>query len=54
VPVPANLSGLPKDSVANASQILTVDRAFLGERAGKLPPKKLELVMSGIDVVLGR
>jgi hypothetical protein len=31
-----------------------VDREFLGERCGKLPPKKLALVMNGIDVVLGR
>ena len=47
-------TGLPKDSVANVSQIITVDREFLTERCGRLPPKKLALVMSGIDVVLGR
>jgi mRNA interferase MazF len=52
--LPAKLSGLPKDSVANASQIIAVHREFLSERCGKLPPKKLALVMSGIDVVLGR
>jgi mRNA interferase MazF len=48
------VTGLPKDSVANASQIIALDRQFLSERVGKLPPKKLALVMSGIDVVLGR
>ena len=52
--VPAATSGLPKDSVANASQIIAIDRTLLGERVGKIPPKKLELVMTGIDVVLGR
>jgi mRNA-degrading endonuclease toxin of MazEF toxin-antitoxin module len=46
--------GLSKDSVANVSQIVAVDRRFLTERCGKLPPRKLALVMSGIDVVLGR
>ena len=48
------LTGLPKDSVANASQIVALDRQCLSERVGKLPSKKLALVMSGIDVVLGR
>jgi len=46
--------GLQKDSVANASQIIAVDRAFLAERVAKLPPKNFAQVMSGIDVVLGR
>ena len=50
----STLTGLPKDSVANASQIVTLDRQCLSERVGKLPSKKLALVMSGIDVVLGR
>jgi mRNA-degrading endonuclease toxin of MazEF toxin-antitoxin module len=40
--------------VANASQIITVDQAFLTERVAKLPPKHLAQVMSGIDVVLGK
>ena len=50
----ARVSRLPKDSVANASQIVAVDRAFLAERVGKLVPKDLAQVMSGVDVVLGR
>jgi len=50
----SGLTGLPKDSVANVSQIVTLDRRCLSDRAGKLPGKKLALVMSGIDVVLGR
>jgi len=52
--LPANAAGLPKDSVANASQIVTVDRAFLTERVAKLPPRHFAQVMSGIDIVLGR
>lgn len=52
--LPANETGLPKESVANVSQLVTLDRADLTERTGKLPRPKLELVLSGIDVVLGR
>lgn len=47
-------TALPKDSVANVSQILTLDRASLGERVGKLPAAKLDLILRGIDVVLGK
>jgi mRNA interferase MazF len=50
----AKLTGLPKDSVANVSQIVTLDRSALTERVGKLSKAKLELVLVGIDVVLGR
>ena len=52
--LPANATGLPKESVANVSQLVTLDKADLTERTGKLPKPKLELVLSGIDVVLGR
>jgi len=50
----ARLTGLPKDSVANVSLIVTVDKDLLTDRVGKLPRHKLELVLSGIDVVLGK
>jgi mRNA interferase MazF len=52
--LPTRLTGLPKDSVANVSQIVTLDKSLLADRAGKLPRAKLEAVLSGIDVVLGR
>ena len=47
-------NGLPKESVANASLIVAVDKSLLGERTGKLSKAKLELVLSGIDIILGR
>lgn len=47
-------SGLSKQSVANVSQILTLDRAILDERVGRLPASRLRLILQGIDVVLGR
>ena len=49
-----NLTGLPKDSVANVSQVITLDRAVLIERTGKLSRAKIELLLAGLDVVLGR
>jgi mRNA interferase MazF len=54
VPLSARLTGLPKNSVANVSQIVTVDKDILTTRVGKLPLSKLELVLSGIAVILGK
>jgi len=54
VSLPARFTGLPKDSVANVSQLVSVDRVLLTERMGKVPRAKLELIFSGIDVILGR
>lgn len=50
----AQQTGLPKDSVANVSQIVTLDKTLLTDRAGRLSRMQLKLVLSGIDVVLGR
>ena len=47
-------TGLPKDSVANVSQVVTLDRTTLNERVGKLSRAKLHLILAGIDVVLDR
>ena len=47
-------TGLGRDSVANVSQIVAVDRNVLTERVGRLPDADLELVLTGIDLVLGR
>jgi mRNA interferase MazF len=47
-------TGLPKDSIANISQIVALERAILEERVGRISRKQLDLVLAGIDVVLGR
>ena len=47
-------TGLSKDSVANVSQIVTLDRAVLTERAGRLSSAKFDLLLRGIDIMLGR
>jgi mRNA interferase MazF len=52
--IEAATSGLPRDSVANVSQIVTLDRSLLSERVGALPSEVLNLILTGIDVVLGR
>ena len=50
----ARLTGLPKESIANVSQIVSLDKTLLTDRSGKLPRTKLGLVLSGIDIVLGK
>ena len=54
VPLSARSTGLPKASVANVSQLVTLDHEALTECAGRLSASSLELVLAGIDVVLGR
>ena len=50
--VPKRVSGLPKDSVANVSQVVTVDRNALTERAGKVSSEILGAVGVGLRLVL--
>jgi len=50
----ARTTRLPKDSVANVSQLVALDRSTLQEHIVKLPPRRIEAILSGIDVVLGR
>jgi mRNA interferase MazF len=46
-------TGLPRASVANVSQITTLDRDWLTDKAGELSERELQLVLSGIEVLLG-
>ncbi len=50
--LPGGSSGLARDSVVNVSQLLTLDRSFLTELAGALPPRLLRLVDDGLHLVL--
>lgn len=54
VELPAKVTGLPKDSVANVSQIVTLDKNTLTDRAGRLTDSKLDLILFGIEVLLSR
>ena len=49
-----NATGLPKESVAIVSLIVAVDKRQLTECVGKLTRRELDLVLGGIDTVLGR
>ena len=48
VSLPARVTGLPKDSVANVSQIVALDKDLLTELTGKLQRAKLELLLTGL------
>ena len=50
--IPAKASGLRKDSVANVSQVITVDREFLIELAGRVRGQVLKDVENGLRLVL--
>ena len=45
-------TGLPQDSVANVSQLVTIDKRLLTEPAGSLPPKLLSQIEAGLRLVL--
>ena len=51
--IPAKASGLRKDSVANVSQVITVDREFLIELAGRVRGQFLKDVENGLRLILG-
>jgi len=51
--VPAKAAGLPRDSVANVSQVITIDRDFLTELAGRIKCPVLTDIEAGLRLVLG-
>jgi mRNA interferase MazF len=50
----AAVTRLARDSVANVSLVVALDKGQLTERAGKIPHRQLELILSGLDVIFGR
>ena len=50
--LPKKSTGLPKDSVANVSQIITIDKRFLTKRISNLPRPLYEKVEAGLELVL--
>ena len=54
VTLSAQVTNLPEDSVANASQVISLDKDLLFKHVGQLTRAKLELVLAGLDAVLGR
>jgi mRNA interferase MazF len=48
----AKKAGLSKDSVANVSQIITLDKTFLREKVGELNQRTMQLIDEGMRLVL--
>jgi mRNA interferase MazF len=46
-------TGLDRESVANVSQILTLDKHFLSEQAGRLDARTMQQIDEGLALVLG-
>ena len=43
---------LPKDSVVNISQVITVNKSDLTEKIGSVPPAKLKEVIEGVKLLI--
>ena len=52
--LPAKSTGLDRDSVAQASQIMTADKSQLIEPIGRISERQLGQLMAKLDVALGR
>ncbi len=52
VTVAARSTGLARDSIINISQLLTIDRMLLTEKAGLIPARKMQQVDQGLRLVL--
>ena len=50
--LPQKLAGLPKDSVLNVSQVVTIDKSCLTEKLGILSPGVIDQVEKGLRLVL--
>ena len=46
-------SGLPRASVVNVSQVITLDRTLLTKRVKLLPSKAMRQISTGLQLVLG-
>jgi mRNA interferase MazF len=51
VPLEKGDANLPKASVVNVSQILTIDKSELTERTGKLPPNTIASIRAGLQLL---
>ncbi|MCB8945980.1 MAG: type II toxin-antitoxin system PemK/MazF family toxin [Ardenticatenaceae bacterium] len=52
VPLAARVSGLPKESVVNVSQLLTIDKSLLTEKVGQLSVTKMQQIDRGLRLAL--
>lgn len=52
VPLASGTGGLPEDSVANVSQVVTLEKTDLGDRLGALNRSTFRRVEAGLRLVL--
>lgn len=52
MPVAAEETGLPKDSVVNVFQVVTIDKSFLTEQVGHIGARALLAVEDGLRTAL--
>jgi mRNA interferase MazF len=50
--LPARQTGLPKDCVANISQLVTLNKDALTEQAGIVPTRLLDRIEAGLRLIL--
>jgi len=50
--LPAKSTGLPRDSVANVTQIVTLDEGYLSRQVGQISPRLMARVDNGLRRVL--
>jgi mRNA interferase MazF len=50
--LPSKDTGLPKDSAAVVTQVITLDQDYLMERAGKVPSRLMARVDAGLKLAL--
>jgi mRNA interferase MazF len=48
------VTGLAKDSVANVSQIVSLDKSILTERCGRVLDSSLRQIFHGLDIVFNK
>jgi mRNA interferase MazF len=51
--LPKGEGDLPKDSVVNITQIITVDKSDLVEKIGSLPSARIDQIIEGVKLLLG-
>jgi len=50
--LPARSAGLPRDSVVNVTQLVTLDEDYLTTRSGQIPTRLMARVDAGLKLVL--
>ena len=50
--LPGSETGLPRNSVANVTQLVTLDEDYLAERSGQIPQALMSRIEAGLRLVM--